>query len=646
MPSHKHLHRRQGGSGRDDLITGAQDVVNELTPLKETPTLAGRAPAPETIFKTVYTTMSPTFEGQIGGYSTVGRTDEDPETAVAPTTTRGRLAQTTATEPKDTGRVSLAQVGETTSTAKKAEATKTELPQSIVPTGTFDTEDHSTLALAKSTPGVAALGTAGLETTEAAAATNAVGADAAATASTGPSSSTTAEAAAGVDTSGAAKAGIAIGVLGGILVVGLLIFFLFSKRRKQLEKQRLEDDEKVNGQFGARPVSVQTTATAPQLSLRPVTEFMPVYSERRSSKGAAIALATSPASATTPTTARSPWERPATGQANNPENPFGNHAESAYTPTSTDRPRNPFDAPENVVGVAQTTDVPPKSSPVPTAAVAGAVGAGAGLAAGAAAGGALVRQASTRKHAPAPLDLTVLAGPPSPAGTEFSVNSVSPGQSPGPSNSAAAIAAAGGPASSTVHRAQLDFNPTMDDEMGLRAGQLVRLLHEYDDGWALCIRLDRSQQGVVPRTCLSTRPVKPRPAGGPPGSRPGPPVVPNGQRGPRTPGPYPPGQRPMTPQGGPPRPMTAGGRPQSPATMRPQSPATGRPMSPYRGPMSPGPRPQSPGQGPQSPSTMGRRMTPPGPSPMNPNGGAPSQQPYQGPPQGPVGRKPVPGQAY
>jgi hypothetical protein len=60
---------------------------------------------------------------------------------------------------------------------------------------------------------------------------------------------------------------------------------------------------------------------------------------------------------------------------------------------------------------------------------------------------------------------------------------VEPGQSPGPSNSAAAIAAAGGPAQSTVHRVQLDFKPTLDDEIELKAGQLVRMLHEYDDGW-------------------------------------------------------------------------------------------------------------------------------------------------------------------
>ena len=40
-----------------------------------------------------------------------------------------------------------------------------------------------------------------------------------------------------------------------------------------------------------------------------------------------------------------------------------------------------------------------------------------------------------------------------------------------------------GPGAMNVHRIQLDFKPSMDDELELRAGQLVRLLHEYDDGW-------------------------------------------------------------------------------------------------------------------------------------------------------------------
>ncbi|KAK6431338.1 hypothetical protein LTR95_012504, partial [Oleoguttula sp. CCFEE 5521] len=88
------------------------------------------------------------------------------------------------------------------------------------------------------------------------------------------------------------------------------------------------------------------------------------------------------------------------------------------------------------------------------------------------------------------------------------------------SGNSATAAAGGAPAArgpNNVHRVQLDFKPSMEDELELICGQLVRMLHEYDDGWALCIRMDRTQQGVVPRTCLSKLPVKPR---GPPQSRP------------------------------------------------------------------------------------------------------------------------------
>ncbi|KAK9452789.1 hypothetical protein V1511DRAFT_130964 [Dipodascopsis uninucleata] len=64
---------------------------------------------------------------------------------------------------------------------------------------------------------------------------------------------------------------------------------------------------------------------------------------------------------------------------------------------------------------------------------------------------------------------------------------------------------------SNVHRAVMDFNPAMHDELPLKEGQLVRIIHEYDDGWVLCVRLDRSAQGVCPRACLSVRPLRPRP---------------------------------------------------------------------------------------------------------------------------------------
>lgn len=138
---------------------------------------------------------------------------------------------------------------------------------------------------------------------------------------------------------------------------------------------------------------------------------------------------------------------------------------------------------------------------------------------------------------------------------------------------AAAVGAAAGAAAlmNPVHRVQMDFKPSMGDEIELRGGALVRLLHEYDDGWALCTRLDRSQQGVCPRTCLSQRPVKPRPQGAP---------------------------------DSPPQARVANGRPQSPIVIRPYNAGPGsNPQSPITGPnriLGQPQRPQSPAM-PRSP---------------------------------------------
>ncbi|KAK6515710.1 hypothetical protein TWF281_004301 [Arthrobotrys megalospora] len=151
--------------------------------------------------------------------------------------------------------------------------------------------------------------------------------------------------------------------------------------------------------------------------------------------------------------------------------------------------------------------------------------------------------------------------------------------------------ATGGPnSSSPVHRVMVDFKPSMADELELRAGEVVRLLHEYDDGWALCIRMDRTQQGVCPRTCLSPKAVKPRPP--PPGIR--------GPGGP--PHPYSPSAgRPQSPSFGP------GSRPQSPRSPGPNRP----PMSPKgmpgppRRPMGPDSRPESP-MGARAPHPLSR----------------------------------------
>ncbi|GAB1319424.1 hypothetical protein MFIFM68171_09634 [Madurella fahalii] len=351
----------------------------------------------------------------------------------------------------------------------------------------------------------------------------------------------------------AAMAGIVIGALAGILVMFVMAWLLVSSRKKKLERRRqqIEDDEKINGPFGDS-AAIRTPTTAPRLSLRPVTQFLPNFNstshaERRASRG--IALTLNPVSAPSPTTSLSPltrptggsaWERPTLNSTVNsptnggdrpetsnslyPNNPFNDAQHiTDNEPVSPISSRGSFD---NRFGPTATTD----SINEPVSPIDGEDGFDTASTTTAA---ALTRKTSIRKDLPKPLDLTkplspLFAVPPSPVGTEYSMHSMAPGQLPGPSASAAAIAAAGGPSQSTVHRVQLDFKPTLADELELRAGQLVRLLHEYDDGWALCIRLDRSQQGVVPRTCLSTRPVKPRPAQVGGGSlRGGPPVNPS-----------------------------------------------------------------------------------------------------------------------
>ncbi len=315
----------------------------------------------------------------------------------------------------------------------------------------------------------------------------------------------------------AAKAGIVIGALGAILLLFVLIYFIMSSRRKKLarRRQQIEDDEKINGPFAdsaaIRPLP-KTPNKAPRLSLRPVTQFLPNFNtqaqaERRASRGIALTLNPVSNSGLNRPTGGSAWERPAM-RAGGVASPGGGEGSTRADTSASLYPTNPFhdkhrlpDEPvspvssmgsfDRRVGLATTTD----SIPEPVSPIFGddddeddqhhASGSGSGHLGVS----SLTRKTSIRKDIPKPLDLTtkppspLWAVPPSPAGTEYSMHSMAPGQAPGPSASAAAIAAAGGPSQSTVHRVQLDFKPTLQDEMGLRAGQLVRLLHEYDDGW-------------------------------------------------------------------------------------------------------------------------------------------------------------------
>lgn len=367
------------------------------------------------------------------------------------------------------------------------------------------------------------------------------------TSDTTAAASTTAAAVSSSDSGSdaAAKAGIALGVLGGLFVVLALVYIIIRRRRKQIEEQQrmAADDEKLNGPFEER--SPASSARAPRLSLRPMTGLFTSLNAasqggQQTAGSSSIALVAGPTGKRIPGT--SAWERPSASETDSAySDPFGSSAErlpddpgtpkkpmspimetspqarfverggpglaprvSALTSVSAatmdsatlpsiltrELPPSPKEAAEvSPIGSDEVPVGSAFSSPVPTPAASFT----ASSKAAAAALTAMERQPSERRQSvrkenvPAPLDLTLPpkmpAVPPSPSGTEFSFHEVDPEQSPIPSASAAAIAAAGGPANSTVHRVQLDFNPTLDDEMELQAGQLVRLLHEYDDGW-------------------------------------------------------------------------------------------------------------------------------------------------------------------
>lgn len=488
------------------------DIVQEVVAVN----VAAQQAPPVAIQKrvvTVYTTL--TSSGWEGGDLTT----------IYPTSTNAKDTKTTSSDADlETAKGVGAQ--KTSSSANSSA-----LPTAIEASTASQTNVGSTLAMDGNDPTSSTLvASSTVASTTAASATSA--------SASASSTSTSTSGSGGSDT--ASKAGIALGVLGGLFLVLAFVYWMISRRRKQMEEQRrLADDEKLNGPFADGPPP-RTPAKAPRLSLRPMTQLFTGFNnsnqnEQQAHKGSEIAMVASPTVKRAP--GGSAWERPMTSDSTNDRNPFGNSAQILEEPATpkhqNHNPMSPmtpiseasFPSPEFAAGLkpaprvsavtADSATIPsivtkdlPRSpalsaqvSPVESieeSEVGRAIStsdmkpipASAMLTAGAGTSAAAVerRQSMRQEHVPAPIDLTLppkLTGavPPSPAGTEFSMHEVDTDHSPVQSSSAAAIAAAGGPANTTVHRVQLDFKPTMDDEMELSAGQLVRLLHEYDDGW-------------------------------------------------------------------------------------------------------------------------------------------------------------------
>lgn len=398
---HNFIHRRQafGHNTNGDRIVmhvpegfPAQDSSNSDSE-KSTPKLAQKAeaddePAVETVYEQVFKTLDQTFDGPPQFFSTQSvehtstkatqpavqttaaaadnsrqqSNDETPSRQPASQVAATSSAEPTTTSASATQRVATSAAKDDTSSTHSA----IHVSSSSIVTG--DVTSTHNAQLADNTAGMVA------------------GTPLSATHSATPETEQTGM------TSGA-KAGLAVGIIFGLALVFGLIFFCWRRKKSQRELEEYNEKSAMGGapvpvnRFSSdsdrlRRTSTQTSATAPRLSLRPVTQFLPNLTA-------------------------------GSAEQKKEQNPFGDAAAlSEKSGASHDR--------------ANSSD--------------------------------------------------------SNASVQSAANAAAPGS--GQVATAAAVAVARGP--NNVHRVQLEFKPSMEDELELISGQLVRMLHEYDDGWVSC----------------------------------------------------------------------------------------------------------------------------------------------------------------
>lgn len=418
----------------------------------------------------VYKTLDPDFDGDVGGYVTQKPDDDDSDTATKDHKNAGvgppvQVTQTEEPPPKTTEEASAtdktAETTEEAHTTEEAKETSATEKTKAEPTKTTESDtDTATTTDAQTKPTASSFVTSASSTSadsshdvnQLAVTSSPSATDSAA------SASSTASSAQSAGLSSGAKAGVAIGVIFGVGLIAALVFF-FIRRKKRAQGE--DEDEKV---FGAQnlppppPLSKSgRISTPPQLKVRPITQFAPDLGGNGSHAAgpAAVAPYTLAEETPPPTPPKSAGSNP----FNDPTNPFN----TATTPTS-----------EHPTVAASNAGL---SGPGPMEVAAGA--AAVGTVGAAATATASHKSDKDQRNEPTSADSDV-----HPPGR----SSPSPGSIDGESISSAAMAAAGmtGPAAAgplNVYRVQMDFNPSMEDELALRTGSLVRMLHEYDDGW-------------------------------------------------------------------------------------------------------------------------------------------------------------------
>lgn len=433
------------------------------------------------VVSVVYVTAAKTFDGPVGGYKTLGASDDT--NAVPPVTAQSVQAQHSeqdSNSPTSTGQqaqhTSMSEPTQVPSpTLKSTDAATSSSPsistRIVIPSS--DTGDAKSRSVATSSAH---------ETSSAVSSPT----DLSATLVPVPSTSALASTSKSHAITGGAAAGLVIGIL---VIIGALVTLLVCFRRKKSMKKSYAkaDDEKspIGTQGGVERMpsahSTRTTASAPRLSLRPVTQFLPDLGGRgRSGNALATTGGQSHNTLNIPNENFSEKAVPS-GQGADQTNPFGAHAEVAdgnIQPIQANQITDPFGSHAETLHGPGSVEPPPVQAPAPLRVRTPTPDPTNinGIVAAAIAGGARDERYKTPNQlnvSPARSASPALSA----AGTEFSTTSASPSY------------IANSPPFGSVHRIQLDFKPSMDDELGLQAGQLVRLLHEYDDGWvsSLCV---------------------------------------------------------------------------------------------------------------------------------------------------------------
>lgn len=495
MASHaRHRHAHQNKARQfDDLRESVRNRWSSLIDGRDDDEEEEEAPRRQkTLTSVVLVTLEPTFTDEVAGYTTVNERPDPTPTPKKPTPVEEEEEEPEITPPP-----------------------KTTLKPVVKPTSEIEEDEEDVLPTAKTT---ARDDFPSQTIDDIIEATGAKGDPLSQASSTSSTSSTAIAAADDAGMSGGAKAGLAIGIVLGIgLIAGLIFFFIVKKRKAQNGDADNEKFDNVNPGFvgagGAGAMAANKHAsTAPRIDVRPTTAFFMPNRASQMAKGLPNAYGNQMS------------QRPMND--NSASNPFGNHA-ATIDPVNAAGPSvvQGVSAAGVVIaagaagaaaaGSNRNGDSLP-SHPSPGGAGVGAVmtgpvrstsrsgqnkynpnspnGDSQGPFSDAARtdGGAQGTPQQVMNNTVIPMPLAGVieeSGSQSPKNAVSPVSPVTPAGQQGPNgpgtpmSGLAGVIAAGGGANLALYRVHLDFSPSMPDELAVKAGEIVRLLKEFDDGW-------------------------------------------------------------------------------------------------------------------------------------------------------------------